>query len=166
MGCHFLLEGILVTQGRNRSLLSLLHWQAGSSSLCHPGSPHSEMAAGCILATALSEEAEQGSDLCKAAEQKPACAPRTPGSHPPAQPSHPGTPGPLAPLGQGRAARTLRGAYEDAVASQAALNCDVGLAGQRGLSNRQQSTGVDVIVSKCSHGARGENSLAVMRPWL
>ena len=32
MGCHFLLQGIFLTQGSN---LCLLHWQEGSLSLCH-----------------------------------------------------------------------------------------------------------------------------------
>ena len=39
VGCHFLLQGIFPTQGCNLSLLSLLHWQADSSSLNHLGSP-------------------------------------------------------------------------------------------------------------------------------
>lgn len=33
------------------------------------------------------------------------------------------------------------------------------------LSNKQQSMGVDIIVSKCSHGANKEGSPAVMWPW-
>ena len=33
VGCHALLQGIFQTQGLNRRLLSLLHWQAGSLSL-------------------------------------------------------------------------------------------------------------------------------------
>ena len=36
VGCHFLLQGIFLTQGSN---LRLLHWQASSLSLCHQGSP-------------------------------------------------------------------------------------------------------------------------------
>ena len=35
-GCHFLLQGIFLTQGSN---LCLLHWQADSLPLSHPGSP-------------------------------------------------------------------------------------------------------------------------------
>ena len=35
VGCHALLQGILLTQGSNLSLLRLLHWQAGSLPLCH-----------------------------------------------------------------------------------------------------------------------------------
>ena len=38
VGCHFLLQGIFLTQGSNPSLLCLLHWQAGSLSLSHLGS--------------------------------------------------------------------------------------------------------------------------------
>ena len=38
MGCHFLLQGILPTQEQNPSLSCLLHWQAGSLPLSHPGS--------------------------------------------------------------------------------------------------------------------------------
>ena len=30
VGCHFLLQGIFLTQGSNPHLLRLLHWQAGS----------------------------------------------------------------------------------------------------------------------------------------
>ena len=39
MGCHFLLQGSFWTQGLNPCLLTLLHWQTGSLSLSHPGSP-------------------------------------------------------------------------------------------------------------------------------
>ena len=35
MGCHFLLQGIFLTQGSNPSLLLLLHGQADSLLLCH-----------------------------------------------------------------------------------------------------------------------------------
>ena len=38
MGCHFLLLGIFSTQGLNPHLLCLLHWQADSLPLSHPGS--------------------------------------------------------------------------------------------------------------------------------
>ena len=31
VGCHFLLQGIFLTQGSSSSLLSLLHWQVGES---------------------------------------------------------------------------------------------------------------------------------------
>ena len=34
-GCHFLLQGILLTQGSNPHLLCPLHCQAGSLPLCH-----------------------------------------------------------------------------------------------------------------------------------
>ena len=37
VGCHFLLQGIFVTQGLNPWLLGLLHWQAGSLPLTPPG---------------------------------------------------------------------------------------------------------------------------------
>ena len=37
MGCHFLLQGIFLTQGSNPHLLSLVHWQEGSLSLAPPG---------------------------------------------------------------------------------------------------------------------------------
>ena len=39
MGCHFLLQGILPTQGLNLCLLYLLHWQALSLPLMPPGKP-------------------------------------------------------------------------------------------------------------------------------
>ena len=35
VGCHFLLQGIFLTQGLNLHLSCLLHWQADSLSLCH-----------------------------------------------------------------------------------------------------------------------------------
>ena len=39
LGFHFLLQRTVATQGSNPSLLHLLHWQADSLPLCHPGSP-------------------------------------------------------------------------------------------------------------------------------
>ena len=38
MSCHFLLQGIFLTEGLNLSLLQLLHWQADSLPLSHQGS--------------------------------------------------------------------------------------------------------------------------------
>ena len=38
MGCHFLLQGIFLTQGLKLCLLNLLHWQANSLPLHHLGS--------------------------------------------------------------------------------------------------------------------------------
>ena len=37
--CRFLFHGIFLTQGSNRHLLSLLHWQTGSLPLVPPGKP-------------------------------------------------------------------------------------------------------------------------------
>ena len=37
--CHFLLQGIIPTQGWNLCLLCLLHWQADSLPLAPPGKP-------------------------------------------------------------------------------------------------------------------------------
>ena len=39
VGCHFLLQGIFLTQGSNLCILCLLHWQIGSSSLAPTGKP-------------------------------------------------------------------------------------------------------------------------------
>ena len=39
MDCHFLLRGIIQTQGSNPHLLHLLLWQMGSLPLSHLGSP-------------------------------------------------------------------------------------------------------------------------------
>ena len=39
VGCHFLLQGIFLTQGSNRQLLCLLHWQVGSLPPVPPGKP-------------------------------------------------------------------------------------------------------------------------------
>ena len=36
VGCHFLLQGIILTQGLNPCLLHLLHWQASSLPLALP----------------------------------------------------------------------------------------------------------------------------------
>ena len=38
-GCHFLLQGMFETQGSNKHLLCLLHWQADSLLLCHLENP-------------------------------------------------------------------------------------------------------------------------------
>ena len=54
MGCHFLLQGIFLTQGLNPSLLCLLHWQAD----CFTTEPSpssfyqikSGLSSGCLLA--------------------------------------------------------------------------------------------------------------------
>ena len=35
VGCHFLLQGVVPTQGSNQHLLPHLHWQADSLPLCH-----------------------------------------------------------------------------------------------------------------------------------
>ena len=39
VGCHLPLQEIFLTQGSNSHLSRLLHWQVGSSLLCHLGSP-------------------------------------------------------------------------------------------------------------------------------
>ena len=49
MGCHFLLQGIFPTQELNLSLLQLLHWQAGSLPLSHPGNPFACLFGSCVL---------------------------------------------------------------------------------------------------------------------
>ena len=41
-GVGNLRQGIFPTQGSNRHLLSLLHWQVGSPPLCHLGSPRGD----------------------------------------------------------------------------------------------------------------------------
>ena len=38
VGCHFILQGIFLTQGSNPGVLHLLHLQVGSLLLNHPGS--------------------------------------------------------------------------------------------------------------------------------
>ena len=40
MGCHFLLQGIVPTQGSTEYLLWLLHWQVDSLPLRHLGIPN------------------------------------------------------------------------------------------------------------------------------
>ena len=39
VGCHFLLQGILLTQELNPCLVSLLQWQTGSLPPATPGKP-------------------------------------------------------------------------------------------------------------------------------
>ena len=46
LGCHFLLQGISLTQGLNPRLLYLLHWQVGSLPLHHLRSTNKEVAYG------------------------------------------------------------------------------------------------------------------------
>ena len=42
-GCHFLLQGIFLTQGWIKpASLEFQHWQAGSLPFCHLGSPHTD----------------------------------------------------------------------------------------------------------------------------
>ena len=48
VGCHFLLQGIFLTQGSSPRLLNLLHWQVDSLPLRHMGS-HTT----CILASQI-----------------------------------------------------------------------------------------------------------------
>ena len=48
LGCHALLQGIFPTQRLNPCLLSLLHWQTGSSALAAPGKPNSLYRHMCI----------------------------------------------------------------------------------------------------------------------
>ena len=38
-GCHFLLQGIFLTQGLNPQLLCLLHWQVNAFPLAPAGKP-------------------------------------------------------------------------------------------------------------------------------
>ena len=40
LGCHFLLQGIFLTQGLNPHLLYFLHWQADFLLLAPPGEPN------------------------------------------------------------------------------------------------------------------------------
>ena len=44
VGCHFLSQGIILTQRLNPLFLWLLHWQAGSLPLSHQGSPEGRVA--------------------------------------------------------------------------------------------------------------------------
>ena len=39
VGCHFLLQGIFLTQGWNLHILHLQHWQSESLQLAPPGKP-------------------------------------------------------------------------------------------------------------------------------
>ena len=43
VGCHFLLQGIFLTQGLNPNLLRLLHWHTGSLPLPSPGKSQIEV---------------------------------------------------------------------------------------------------------------------------
>ena len=50
VGCHFLLQGIFLTQGLNLNLLLLLPWQAGSLPLSPLGSPKNRFCCYCSVA--------------------------------------------------------------------------------------------------------------------
>ena len=58
VGCHFLLQGIFLTQGSNPHLLSLLHWQVDSLPLHHLGSlaGHSK----CVLPRCSAGQSDLG----------------------------------------------------------------------------------------------------------
>ena len=56
MSCHFLLQGILPTQGSNPCLLGLLHWQVDFFPLCHLGSPQ------------IRRKVESNQDTCDSAQ--------------------------------------------------------------------------------------------------
>ena len=61
VGCHFLLQGIFLTQGSNLRLLGLLHWQADSLSLSHLGNLQRQKAEGWLPATGMGDGSENGS---------------------------------------------------------------------------------------------------------
>ena len=46
VGCHFLLQGIFLTQGLNQGLLHLLHWQVDFLPLYQLASPNSRISLG------------------------------------------------------------------------------------------------------------------------
>ena len=56
MSCHFLLQGIFLTQGLNPRLLSLLHWQVGFSPLAPPGKPFSGLTVEGSLSVKLTSQ--------------------------------------------------------------------------------------------------------------
>ena len=58
IGCHFLLQGIFLTQGSDPCLPHLLHWQVDSLPLSHPGSP-SEMMLGIYKAQFVERPVQQ-----------------------------------------------------------------------------------------------------------
>ena len=57
VGCHFLLQGILLTQGLN---LRLLHWQADSLPLYHLGSSIPEASIRSLLSSRISNYCPEG----------------------------------------------------------------------------------------------------------
>jgi len=50
VGCHFLLQGIFLTQGLNPSFLSCLHWQVDSLPAEPPGKEDTFKKQACLLA--------------------------------------------------------------------------------------------------------------------
>ena len=48
-GCHFLLQGIFLTQGSNSCLVHLLHWQVDSLPLAPPGNATNKYMVLCIF---------------------------------------------------------------------------------------------------------------------
>ena len=53
VSCHFLLQGIFLTQGLNPGLLNLLHWQADSLPLAPPGMPQNESESRSVVSDSL-----------------------------------------------------------------------------------------------------------------
>ena len=49
MGCHAVLQGTFPTQGSNRHVLCLLHWQASSLLLAPPGKPLKNLLAASFI---------------------------------------------------------------------------------------------------------------------
>ena len=72
VGCHFLLQGILLTQGSKQHLLHLLHWQVHSLPLCCLGSTSAYYATCiCKICSTVSHADFLGeSSTCKETENK------------------------------------------------------------------------------------------------
>ena len=64
VGSHFLLQGILLTQGLNPCLLCHLHWQAGSLPLAPPGKAHKLWHIHTVQYLLFKHKKEWSSDTC------------------------------------------------------------------------------------------------------
>ena len=60
VSCHFLLQGIFLTQESNPYLLCLLHWQVDSLPPCHLGSPYINYKIKNMREVMLSRKHERG----------------------------------------------------------------------------------------------------------
>ena len=65
VNCHFLLQGIFLTQGLNLRLLGLLHWQASSLPPAPPGKPALNPVISVLIKDRRGEDTEKKRQQCE-----------------------------------------------------------------------------------------------------